>query len=387
MFGQSGSDQRMTASNHPAYRPDIDGLRAIAVGSVVAYHAFPSFISGGFVGVDIFFVISGYLISSIILKSLDGGAFSFGDFFSRRVRRIFPALIVVLVASIGFGWFVMLADEYAQLGKHVAGGAAFVANFVFWDEVDYFDSLAELKPLLHLWSLGVEEQFYIVWPLLLFVAWRRRTAIPVLMMVIIIASFVLNIGTVESDPAASFYLPFARFWELLCGGLLAYLTLLKNDPLFWQGPHQRLRGLLVGFPSQWPVSSGRVADLMSIAGAALVCWAVLRIDRQASFPGWWALLPTSGAVLLIATGPDAWFNRTVLARRTMVFVGLISYPLYLWHWPLLSFARIVGQDSQRVIVCLVIASIVLAWLTFRFVEIPVKRSSRNPDHTLAAVHP
>lgn len=370
----------MTANAHPAYRPDIDGLRAIAVGSVVAYHAFPSAIRGGFVGVDIFFVISGYLISSIILKSLDSGAFSFGDFYARRVRRIFPALLVVLLASLGFGWFVLLADEYAQLGKHVAGGAAFVANFVYWDEVDYFDSAAELKPLLHLWSLGVEEQFYIVWPLLLFMAWRIRTAIAVLITLIILASFLLNVGTVESDPAAAFYLPFARFWELLCGGILAYLTLLRSDPLFAQGTHQGMRGLLTAVSSKRPAPSRRITDLVSIAGAALICYAVLRIDRQASFPGWWALLPTSGALLLIAAGPGALFNRMVLARRTMVFVGLISYPLYLWHWPLLSFARIVGQSSQQVIVSLVIASVVLAWLTYRFIEIPVKRSSRDPGN-------
>jgi peptidoglycan/LPS O-acetylase OafA/YrhL len=368
------------SSTHPDYRPDIDGLRAIAVGSVVAYHAFPLAVSGGFVGVDIFFVISGFLISSIILKSLHSGAFSYGDFYSRRVRRIFPALIVVLFASIAFGWFVMLADEFKQLGKHVVGGAAFVSNFVFWDEVDYFDSRAELKPLLHLWSLGVEEQFYILWPLILVMAWRIRSAVPTLIMAIILASFMLNVGTVEQYPAAAFYLPFSRFWELLCGGLIAYFALLKDDPGFGRGAHQRLRAMLDALPSRATASSSWLNHLASIIGAVLVCFAVLKIDRQSDFPGWWALLPTSGALLLIAAGPNAWFNRVVLARKTMVFVGLISYPLYLWHWPLFSFARLVGQASQPLLIGLIIVSIFLAWATYRLVELPVKRRSRDPGN-------
>ena len=154
-------------STHPSYRPDVDGLRAIAVLSVIGFHAFPSAVHGGFVGVDIFFVISGYLISSIILKSLDRGKFDFWDFYSRRIRRIFPALVVVLLACLAFGWYVLLADEFQQLGKHTAGGAAFVSNVVLWREVEYFDTAAELKPLLHLWSLGIEEQFYLFWPLML----------------------------------------------------------------------------------------------------------------------------------------------------------------------------------------------------------------------------
>jgi peptidoglycan/LPS O-acetylase OafA/YrhL len=158
----------------PKYRPDIDGLRAIAVLSVIGYHAFPGIIPGGFVGVDIFFVISGYLISGIIVSSLGDGTFSFKNFYARRIKRIFPALFVVLAACGLFGWFTLLPREYKELGKHIAGGAGFVSNFFFWSESGYFDTAAEFKPLLHLWSLGIEEQFYIVWPLLLYWSWKTR---------------------------------------------------------------------------------------------------------------------------------------------------------------------------------------------------------------------
>jgi peptidoglycan/LPS O-acetylase OafA/YrhL len=210
---------------HPKYRPDIDGLRAIAVLSVVIFHAFPKSIKGGFIGVDIFFVISGFLISTIIMGSLERNSFSFIEFYSRRIKRIFPALLLVLIASFVFGWFALLADEYKQLGKHIAGGAGFVSNFVLWKESGYFDNDAETKPLLHLWSLGVEEQFYIVWPLLLWFAWKQRLNLLTVTMVVVAISFSLNVNTVQNDATAAFYSPQTRFWELLAGSILAYITL------------------------------------------------------------------------------------------------------------------------------------------------------------------
>lgn len=160
--------------SHPKYRADIDGLRAIAILSVVGFHAFPQWIKGGFIGVDIFFVISGFLISSIIFGNLEKNTFSFTEFYIRRIQRIFPALILVLVTSYVFGWYLLLPDEFMQLGKHIAGGAGFISNLVLWSEADYFDTASNAKPLLHLWSLGVEEQFYIFWPVLLGVVWRYR---------------------------------------------------------------------------------------------------------------------------------------------------------------------------------------------------------------------
>ena len=214
---------------HPKYRADIDGLRAIAVLSVVGFHAFPSWFRGGFIGVDIFFVISGYLISTIIVGGLEQSRFSFVEFYVRRIKRIFPALLLVLIASYAFGWFALLADEYKQLGKHIAGGAGFVSNFVLWNESGYFDNAADNKPLLHLWSLGIEEQFYVVWPLLLWFAWKKRFNLLTITVLIAAVSFALNIAKVRSGAVAAFYSPQTRFWELMIGSIVAYFTLHKQN--------------------------------------------------------------------------------------------------------------------------------------------------------------
>lgn len=326
----------------PDYRPDIDGLRAVAVLSVVGFHASGTWIKGGLVGVDIFFVISGFLITSLIVAGLERGDFSFAEFYARRVRRIFPALVVVLLAGYAVGWFLLLTHEYKQLGKHMAGAAAFVANFVLWDESGYFDHAAETKPLLHLWSLGIEEQFYLVWPLLLWLGWKLRANLLLLTALIAAASFACNVVTAPTDSIADFYSPLTRFWELLLGGLLA-----RHQPR-WLGA--------------------------SLAGAALIVAALLLVDSKRQFPGWWALLPTVGAALVIAGGRDAWINRVVLASRPMVWIGLISYPLYLWHWLLLSMARILEGDGLPLAsrLAAVLLSAVLAALTYRFIERPIR---------------
>ena len=201
--------------SHPSYRADIDGLRALAVLSVVVFHAFPGVMPGGFIGVDIFFVISGFLISTILLENLGRGTFSFAEFYSRRIRRIFPALLVVLSASYAFGWFALLPDEFMQLGKNIAAGAGFVSNFLLWSESGYFDTAAEVKPLLHLWSLGIEEQFYIVWPLLLWAVARLRLNALTVIIVLASISFMLNVDVVRNNAIAAFYSPQTRCWELL----------------------------------------------------------------------------------------------------------------------------------------------------------------------------
>jgi peptidoglycan/LPS O-acetylase OafA/YrhL len=208
---------------HPKYRPDIDGLRAIAILSVVSFHAFPLLVNGGFIGVDIFFVISGFLISTIIIGSLEGGGFSFAEFYVRRINRIFPALILVMIACLLFGWFALVAAEYKQLGKQIAGGAGFVANFLFLNESGYFDGAADTKPLLHLWSLGVEEQFYILWPVLMWFAWKKRLDLLSIALVVGVISFALNVYVVRNDPSTAFYSPQTRFWELMAGSILAYV--------------------------------------------------------------------------------------------------------------------------------------------------------------------
>nr|MBA3535808.1 acyltransferase [Tatlockia sp.] len=312
------------------YRPDIDGLRAIAVLLVVAFHAFPQWIKGGFIGVDIFFVISGFLISKIIISGLvDHNSFSIGQFYSRRINRIFPALLLMLIACFSFGWFALLPDEYKQLNKHIMGGASFIANILLWNESGYFDNAAVTKPLLHLWSLGIEEQFYIVWPLLVWFAWKKRFNLAVTIIIVAAFSFLLNISTVNYDSTTAFYSPLTRFWELLTGSLLAYLTLQKEKPS----------------DKFIPVDKKKlVANFQAFTGVALVLIAVLVIKQGRHFPGWAALLPTVGALLIILAGSEAWLNRVVLSNRIFVWFGLISFPLYLWHWPLLSYARIISGD-------------------------------------------
>ncbi|MET3391961.1 peptidoglycan/LPS O-acetylase OafA/YrhL [Variovorax sp. 1140] len=343
---------------HPKYRPDIDGLRAIAVGSVLAYHAFPSLLPGGFIGVDIFFVISGFLITTILLQSLAAGDFSYRDFYARRIRRIFPALVLVLLATLAFGWYVLLPVEFSQLGKQTTGGAAFFANLVFLGEAGYFDATAETKPLLHLWSLGIEEQFYIFWPLLLGLAWRKRWPILRVTLAVATVSFLVNVLTVQPHRAAAFYSPLSRAWELMAGGLLAVMQL-QAAAAAGQGQ-----------------AGGRVwkKHLQSIVGIALIVLGLFMTRSTKAFPGWWALLPVLGAASCIAAGPGGVLNKYLLSNRVMVWIGLISYPLYLWHWPLLSYARIVtgGEPPLQLRVVLVVASIVLAWATYRFLERFVK---------------
>ena len=339
----SESPDRPKTASQLDYRPDIDGLRAIAVLAVIGFHAFPAWIRGGFVGVDVFFVISGYLISTILLTGMERGSFRFSQFYIRRIRRIFPALIVVLLACMVAGWLVLFSFEYKALGKHVAGSAAFVSNFVLWNEAGYFDKAAATKPLLHIWSLGIEEQFYIVWPLLLYLVWKRKAATLALLLLLLIFSFTFNV--LSSDPAADFYSPLTRFWELMAGAVLAYLSLYWEDlaEIFRKLPRPALQIIGAGAA---PGSITR--NVTAVIGVLLIVAAVFTVDETKKFPGWWALLPVVGTYLMIASGPHAWINNKLLATRGLVAIGLISYPLYLWHWPLLSFIRIVnGRRRPR----------------------------------------
>lgn len=343
-----------------AYRRDIDGLRAIAVLSVVAFHAFPGLLPGGFVGVDVFFVISGYLISGVISKQLAAGRFTFRDFYARRIRRILPALLVVLAACYAFGWIALLPGEYQQLSKHIAAGMGFVSNFALWNEAGYFDASASAKPLLHLWSLGIEEQFYLVWPLCLWGFAKLRRSAMTLVIVVGVVSFAINLATIHMAPVAAFYSPLSRFWELQAGCLLAVLTQ-NREPN--RNPMPRV-----------------VADLVSIAGAVALALSIALFNIKIAFPGWWALLPTGGTFLLIASGPESWFSRNVLSRTALVWIGLISYPLYLWHWPILSFASIVeiGTPPVGIRIAAVFASGALAFATYRLIEKPIRFGAPRP---------
>jgi peptidoglycan/LPS O-acetylase OafA/YrhL len=374
---------------HPKYRPDIDGMRAIAVLLVVSYHAFPRFVAGGFIGVDIFFVISGFLISSIIFKGCETRQFSFRTFYGRRIKRIFPALLLVLVVSYTFGWLALFADEFKQLGKHIAGGAGFVSNFVLWRESGYFDNAAVTKPLLHLWSLGIEEQFYIFWPLFVWVAFRRQSKLFIVLISFLACfSILLNIGFIGYDVVATFYSPATRFWELLAGSVLAYTVLRTTDPV-WRMPVGRWP-LFVGQENSesFVIGDSALRNISSALGFAGIVSAALLITERSAFPGFWAMLPVAGAVLLIAAGPNTWLNRNVLANRLLVWFGLISYPLYLWHWPLLTFASIVDDRAatlSSIRITAVIISITLAWITYEFVERPVRFGKRDARKTIVLV--
>ncbi|HEX7809359.1 MAG TPA: acyltransferase family protein, partial [Thermoanaerobaculia bacterium] len=332
----------------PKYRADIDGLRAIAVAAVVGFHAVPSLFPGGFVGVDIFFVISGYLITSVIAGDLAADTFTLRNFYLRRVRRIFPALAAMLVVAAVAGWMILLPDEWRNFGKHLFSGAAFISNIALSREAGYFHWGAHVQPLLHLWSLGVEEQFYFIWPLFLAALWKtsRRTRMAMLIIATLL-SFALNVWALDRYPVNTFYLPFTRLWELAIGSVLAV--------------------------SAMRITRRVTAELVSWSGALLLL-ASIAFVREQSFPGVWALLPTLGAALVIAAGPSASFNRIVLANRAFVFVGLISYPLYLWHWPALTFARIyTGAPLTPIVTFAMVAlSVILAILTWRFVERPIR---------------
>jgi peptidoglycan/LPS O-acetylase OafA/YrhL len=345
----------------PAYRSDIDGLRAIAVLAVVLHHAFPEYVRGGFVGVDIFFVLSGYLISTIILAGLEKGKFSLSDFYARRVKRIFPALFLVLVTTLAMGWITLIPNEFKALGKHALAGSAFVSNFAFWFEAGYFDASATSKPLLHLWSLAIEEQFYLFWPFTLYALHRWGRATIRWILVLLTVSLVFNLWLVRHDLNAAFYNPLARFWEMMMGATLAAMHVKKifaADLL-----PNRLKHLNFIGP-QW----------LTTAGATLLALVLIRLNPECRFPGWWAFVATLGTCLMIAAGKEGWFNRYVLSSKPMVWIGLISYPLYLWHWPLLSFAHIRNgaQPSDHVQWQWVGASFLLAWLTYLLVERPIR---------------
>ena len=344
-----------------AYRPDIDGLRAFAVIAVVFYHAFPNLLPGGFIGVDVFFVISGFLISSIIFSELDTQSFKFSSFYARRIKRIFPALIVILLVSFVAGWFLLFENELKQLSDHVSRAALFLSNFILWYETGYFDNAAETKPLLHLWSLGIEEQFYIVWPLVAWFLWRLKDRKSIAISILIVISFAWNMWQAEHDLTHDFYSPLTRFWELLAGTLVAASANLLKQHATWQS-HANHRAML---------------------GALLLLFGVAYINANMKFPGVWAGVPVVGAALLISAHTSAWVNRAVLANRLLVWIGAISYPLYLWHWPILSFARIVegGAPNAQMRISAVLASVLLAWLTFVCIERPIRLQWRAPYKT------
>lgn len=354
------------------YRPDIDGLRGLSVALVVAYHAFPKLRTGGFVGVDVFFVISGYLITQLVLLGLQAQTFSLGEFYARRVRRIVPALLVVLSAAALLGWLLLLPGEFMALGKSICWCASFLANVYFARTSGYFGGSAELSPLLHLWSLGVEEQFYIGWPILLMIAVRLKATMPVLLAVIV-TSLAASIFGIWHAPVRFFFHPVPRAWELAIGGALAARQLSAPRGPLAEGRADRYRA--------WAGSLGGLA--LIVAGGLL--W-----TAGTPVPGLWSVIPTTGAVLVIGAGAEAPLNRSLLGSQALVFLGRISYPLYLWHWLPFSFTRILlghGPTPAWAAGDIVIA-VAAAYATYRLVERPIrfgKRGRRAVPAALAAL--
>lgn len=362
------------------YRSDIDGLRAIACICVVLFHAFPSILRGGFIGVDIFFVISGFLISSILYRHLfdasQPGKIHIIDFYIRRVRRIFPALIAVLLTTLALGYFVLLPDEYSLLGKHTIGGATYINNLMLYKESgDYFNPSSNAKPLLHLWSLGIEEQFYLIFPLILWLIYKSKLNFIFALTVFTLFSFFLNQNAVSHNhQTVAFYLPWCRFWELSAGAILAYIadfhkyTLIKIKEKFEGAISYFL------FRDQKSLKDNFISNAISVIGLITIIYGILSVKNDLNFPGKKALIPVIGSLLIIGAGSGAIINRHLLSNKIMVFLGLISYPLYLWHWPFLSLAYICeGRTPEVWIRCSAIAiAFMLAVITYIFIEPPLR---------------
>lgn len=344
-------------------------MRALAVIPVVLYHAFPNLLSGGFVGVDIFFVISGYLISGILFRQLkDKSNIDFAAFYGKRVRRIFPNLILLLLFVAIAGWFILYPKEYEDLGRQIYSSAVFVQNFRLLSSAgDYFGQAAETQPLLHLWSLSIEEQFYLIFPLLCWMLWRYgRKNEDILGLVILFLTLASLIGCVfVQNKSFDFYFPLTRFWELGLGILVSYLENFKSlSDAVW---------------------SSRARNILSLLGAAFILIPVVVYTKQTVFPGWTSIPPVMGAVLLILAGTKAWVNR-LLSLKFFVQVGLISYSWYLWHWPILVYGKLINPILSNIEVAfLLIVSAAVSVVIYKYVETPARLVSIDKSKKYTAI--
>lgn len=334
------------------YRPEIDGLRAVAITAVMLCHFGLSVFQGGYVGVDVFFVISGFLITSLIMKDLKAGTFTLANFWERRFRRILPPLVVMIMATLVAAWFLYLPVDYDLLGQQVASQAIFSSNILFKLQTGYFDTAGLIKPLLHTWSLAVEEQFYVIFPLAAYLTWiYRREKFTKYLWITGIVTFIAAAFIVRNSPSSAFYLLPFRAWELLMGSLLAL-----------RPPEKRL--------------SPRLNDTLGFLGLGAILIAVLSYDSHTVFPGFSALLPCLGAVAIILSNTHETNSvGRVLSMKGPVFIGLISYSLYLWHWPIVSFLNYNGRitfNPEIVLLCFAL-SLMLATLSWHYIEKPVRK--------------
>jgi len=331
------------------YRPDIDGLRAISVIAVILFHTGLG-CPGGYVGVDVFFVISGFLITGLIVKEVDKGTFALANFWERRCRRIIPAVFAMTLGALAMGYWLLRPYHYIQMAKSAIAQAFFGSNFFFWRDRNYFNQESEWKPLLHTWSLSVEEQFYILLPFLLLGIhrWNRRWLVPVIC-IGTIASLILSCMTVVASPAACFYLLPTRAWELLAGTLLVVCNRRRTPKI--------------------------VAEAMAILGILSICVGVFGYDRQTPFPGFSAILPVAGTMLILISNENSLtFLGRFLSHPMLVYLGKLSFALYLWHWPLLSISRYAadGQLSTSITIVVLIATLVVSWVTYHLIEQPIR---------------
>jgi peptidoglycan/LPS O-acetylase OafA/YrhL len=332
------------------YRADIDGLRALAVVPVILFHAgFESF-SGGFVGVDIFFVISGYLITTILIEDLQKGRFSIINFYERRARRILPALFFVMFVSVPFAWMWMLPSQLKDFSESLIAVSLFASNILFWTESNYFAGAAEAKPLLHTWSLAVEEQFYLLFPLFLLFAWRfGKNRVFLLIIIFTMFSLALSEWGWRNSPTANFYFSITRAWELFFGSIAAFIV--SN------------RGV-------------RASESASFLGLAAILFSIFIYDETTPFPSLYSIVPVAGVTLIILYAHKNTFTAKILSSTVLVKIGLISYSVYLWHQPLFAFARIKTIESPGGIFMgsLSLLAILLGMFSWRYIEQPFRKS-------------
>ncbi|MCX7353137.1 MAG: acyltransferase, partial [Proteobacteria bacterium] len=345
-----------------SYRPDIDGLRSIAILSVIGFHLFPDLFPdlfpGGFIGVDLFFVLSGFLITKIINKKIKERTFSLKNFYARRIRRIFPCLIIVFLVFLLYGWLVLFPHEFKSLGGNIFFGSLSISNFYLYNEIGYFDMIGDKKPFLHTWSLSVEEQFYLLFPVFIVLLnkdkfLKKNTAL--ILAFLIMLSLILMFFLMRKDINLAFYMPVTRFWEIMAGALLANLSL--EDVL----------------------RKKKLSDFFSTVGIALILVPIFYFNAKQPYPGWRALVPTLGSFFLIASGCYSWVNEKILSHKIFVFVGLISYPLYLLHWPIISFIKIIDPNILSVTIKILILVFVflLATIIYYFVERKIRNSEQH----------
>lgn len=337
------------------YRKEIDGLRAIAVLSILLFHAGFSKFSGGYVGVDVFFVISGYLISTIIFNQKTSGTFSFASFYIRRARRILPALFLVLLACLPFAWFWLIPKDMIEFAQSLLAVIFLGSNIFFWSDSGYFSTASEFRPLLHAWSLSLEEQFYLLFPLLVTALMSSKKQFFVRTCLLLGGiSLIFSIWSATKYPSFGFFLLPSRIWEFLIGSLVAYFV------LFGQ--------------TERPVNS-TVKEYLGFAGIVLIIGAILLFKPDMPFPGYWALIPTIGTALVIAFADQNTLSGRLLGNRVFVTIGLISYSTYLWHQPIFAFARLRQLESLSTVFSfsLIVLSGTLGYLTWRYIE-PIWRT-------------